>query len=526
MTDPGSQPVEVEVRPVPLRFWWLRRIVVVLAILVAGSVGLRVWWGHEAAKRFQAEIDRYRAAGQPVDLSDFETVPIDDANNAALVLERAWAALSDLTIKQTKMYDGHYGTWEVVTERTDEVARLLEITAEARTLVRRARSMPNADWGVPVRNLFDRANLMHLGCDRQLAKLPRLAAAYAHQNGNDADAVESLRDILGLGVHVGSQPVILHHLVALAIRDLAAGIIEDIAPGLEISDDERPAGGSTRPATRSQVKALIADLLDEGSLEQRRGFAWACYGDRALRIDWAKKFLAGTTTLTSTPGALGWAAHLMPRPVYPLDAVRSMRKLIDWADADERSSWPAWAPRSQPVTRTHLGLAWAARAFSSTQIPGDFRSATNHFHGVAFQRMAAVALAIRMYELDHGKRPERLDELVPEYLASVPKDPFTSDGRQIGYRPAAERPVLYSVNLDGIDEQGAFATRPGGWVVWDVKDLAFFLDGDRPCYWSSSSVASRPTSRKRDEDQPDVGHTEQSAPKDQRGKGQPQDGHE
>jgi competence protein ComGC len=38
-------------------------------------------------------------------------------------------------------------------------------------------------------------------------------------------------------------------------------------------------------------------------------------------------------------------------------------------------------------------------------------------------RQLLVALAARAYELDKGRRPASLTELVPDYLKAVPKDP-------------------------------------------------------------------------------------------------------
>jgi len=101
-------------------------------------------------------------------------------------------------------------------------------------------------------------------------------------------------------------------------------------------------------------------------------------------------------------------------------------------------------------------------------------------HGLAERRMAATALAIRLYELDYGRRPERLAELVPDYLPSVPGDPFAAADRPIGYVPHAPRPVLYSVNIDGVDEGGRYVLYSAGRVERDAADLPFFLNGDRP----------------------------------------------
>jgi hypothetical protein len=44
-----------------------------------------------------------------------------------------------------------------------------------------------------------------------------------------------------------------------------------------------------------------------------------------------------------------------------------------------------------------------------------------------------INLAARAYELDKGKPPESLADLVPDYLKAVPQDPFT--GTNMIYSP-------------------------------------------------------------------------------------------
>ena len=49
------------------------------------------------------------------------------------------------------------------------------------------------------------------------------------------------------------------------------------------------------------------------------------------------------------------------------------------------------------------------------------------------RRRVMVAFAARAYELEHGKRPQSLADLVPTYLKAIPKDPTT--GANLVYSP-------------------------------------------------------------------------------------------
>lgn len=79
-----------------------------------------------------------------------------------------------------------------------------------------------------------------------------------------------------------------------------------------------------------------------------------------------------------------------------------------------------------------------------------------------------LALAIEVYRGEHGRVPERLEDLTPGVLKRLPEDPFAPDGR-FRYRPdGASRVgyILYSVGDNGEDFGG-------------VRETAFEYDSPR-----------------------------------------------
>jgi len=60
-------------------------------------------------------------------------------------------------------------------------------------------------------------------------------------------------------------------------------------------------------------------------------------------------------------------------------------------------------------------------------------------------------IAIKAYKNDTGNYPASLNDLVPNYLASLPKDPF--DGKPLKY--SALKKIIYSVGPDGQDSGGS-----------------------------------------------------------------------
>jgi len=64
-----------------------------------------------------------------------------------------------------------------------------------------------------------------------------------------------------------------------------------------------------------------------------------------------------------------------------------------------------------------------------------------------------VGVALRLYEIEKAKAAERLEQLVPEYLAALPKDPFNGF-KPVSYAKTSDGWVLYSFGPDKKDDRG------------------------------------------------------------------------
>jgi hypothetical protein len=98
------------------------------------------------------------------------------------------------------------------------------------------------------------------------------------------------------------------------------------------------------------------------------------------------------------------------------------------------------------------------------------------------------AIALKRYSLRHGRLPDTLDALVPEFLSSVPVDYM--DGKPLKYRSNGDGTFrLYSVGANFIDDGGDATLLPdeiharAPWarkdVVWPMPATAEELDAYR-----------------------------------------------
>jgi hypothetical protein len=89
---------------------------------------------------------------------------------------------------------------------------------------------------------------------------------------------------------------------------------------------------------------------------------------------------------------------------------------------------------------------------SGMLLPSMSKSAVAAARGEASAKLPAIALAIEAFRATHNRLPENLDELIPEFLPSVPTDPF--DGKPMSYRTLPSGYIIYSIDSDGVDQGG------------------------------------------------------------------------
>ncbi|MGD8452487.1 MAG: hypothetical protein PVJ57_11760 [Phycisphaerae bacterium] len=486
-TPPADEVAAAEdVRPIPPRHWWLRRLAIVGGGLLAIGIGVQVWYARMAESRLQAAIAKYRAAGQPVLIEDFAMEPVPDDENAALWFQRAAAAV--VSSKGSIELRDWPTIRQLARDHPQELRDLLAANESALADFRDGCARRRADWGVVLKSPIINILLPDLSGQRLLAHLTSVAVAERHLAGDDAAAVALLRNKAAHARLFGNcGACLVSYLVCLGVEGSTVDTVELIAPELHVggSGAEVPAG--VVPADREDIEALVATLLDDELV--CAGWRWAIYGERLMQLDTGQCLINGTLP--------GWAGGggpslLMGRkslmvglllgPAWKLDTVCVMDGCTALAEAGSAPNWPAGRALLRHPPDRGPRSRWRNVVFVMSQImaPSVDEAPRHVFRIMAKRRMAATALALQLYELDHGHRPATLAELVPDYLPAVPTDPFAADDRSLGYLPDATPPVLYSVGPDGEDDGGLHMLESDPAAGWRELDMPFFLNGDRP----------------------------------------------
>ncbi len=486
---------------------WLGGIVWTLVGLIALTLTVRLTWGWYADRRLGEAIESLRATGVPVRLEDFQPPAVPDEQNAAPLLRACFRRIDPIRGEQA---DAALALEDLddpaaIRRRAAEVDAALADLEPVFKLVEQAVDRPQCVWPVRLAHPVIDVDYADLKPLRQLSRLLRVRAIRLAQRGASEPAmraIEQQRFLARCAAREGGSLVSL--LVAENIEATALLTLESVLPLLRVDPPQQGAGA----VPRARLEALMRGLLDERWLD--RAWRRAIDFERMMLIDSMTALRDGTFGTSGPvalvgPSAAGWLFE----PMFKLDVVWAFDMYGRLADAGTRPSWaearataPTYPSFSNPFQRF-------AHVLTSILYPAHDRLLKVHFRLRTLRRLAAVAIALRLAELDHGRRPDALDELVPAYLSELPADLFADPSRPLRYNPGASPAVLYSVNVDGRDDGGRFGLRGDGSVDLDALDLVWFLDGGRPRGAKASAPATQtapPASTQAAKDDADVEH--------------------
>jgi hypothetical protein len=408
--------------------------------------------------------------------------PVSDAENAVPDLRRAASAVP----QKSARWEEFEGLSLGLPLRDKEVAILEDVVGghpQPIALVRAARAKGGVDWGIRFVSPTIHVLLPDLNGQRGLANFLHASALLSHHEGNDAEALERVGDLLFISRAVDRQPTLVSHLVATGISAMASKLAAELAPDLRIAAEG--AGGAAGP---EQVRALIAELLDDGP--PRAGFRRAFLGERVFEVDTVKAVVEGRLALGDIAGggpppAAAAAVGYLIKPAALSDAAMMADHVTAVIRAFEASAdWPTFqkvAPADRPK---EMEARPAMHVMAAILMPSLDRAVVTQYRATTDRRLTATAVALRWYAMEHGgKLPAALAELVPRYLPAVPADPLAAGGKPIGYVAGGARSIVYSVGENGTDEGGSEqptstqrgVVRPDRLDKWRLQDAVLHL---------------------------------------------------
>ena len=226
--------------------------------------------------------------------------------------------------------------------------------------------------------------------------------------------------------------MIISQLVRLPIQGMACDLLLELLPYVEFSDDD--------------LASLRADIqaIDYGAALER-----AMIGERALAVN-----------VFRDPASLGddMVGPVVSRLGARNDDLLLFLQSMNGVVAATRKPCPQRLDDMQAVQdelQTSVsGINRFRYIVTSLALPSSslVPFAESFARNEATIRAADAALAIEQFSRKNGRLPDKLDELLPEFLDKVPIDPF--DGKPLRYAVREDVYVIYSIGTDRVDDGG------------------------------------------------------------------------
>jgi len=300
--------------------------------------------------------------------------------------------------------------------------------------------------------------LPHLGALRECARMLQLRAIAELQNGQTDKALEDMRLALRLADSVRTEPILVSHLVRIAIvhtvlQPVWEGLAEQKWSGAQLAALDRELAGLDFLADyRLSMRGEL--VLFEGGI-----FDYLRHHPEQL------PYLCGEPS-SSPPASVRILCRLIPRGWIYQNQLRCARVMeqgyLPVADVDQRIISPAATRRADAAVEADTRHLNPYNVMERILLPALGKAARRFASGQSSVDLARVAIALERYRQAHGEHPESLDALVPQFIAKLPHDIIT--GQPLKYRRADGQFVLYSVGWNETDDGGRVVLKESGTV--------------------------------------------------------------
>jgi hypothetical protein len=305
--------------------------------------------------------------------------------------------------------------------------------------------------------------LPHLAVLKSCAQMLQLRGVAHLQNGQPDQALEDVQLGLQLTDKIHTEPILISHLVRLAMMQL---MLQPVWEGL-----------AQHRWSDAQLAALEAELakLDfcadyRLSMHCELGF----HGEilRLVRRHPGKlQELDGLGDLSGNKPGLGlpggYFNYLIPAGWLYQNQYRCARVVEDYylpmADVSQGTFSPDMVRRGEATVAAETTKPGPYHRLERLLVPSLGTAAKKFAYGQASVNLARTAIALERCRLARGAYPESLGALAPQFIAKVPRDAI--GGKPLKYQREADGSfVLYSVGWNEKDDDGEAAFNPDGSV--------------------------------------------------------------
>jgi len=431
------------------------------ALVLVLLVGTYMIWTARANRQAAAALDAIRAAGEPVDgdeLDAYYSLPeeADDVTQLWLAAmeplegpdyDQACEPLPIVGNQQDEQPIPPPGEpWkdlDAVEAFLDEYSDAISVAHEAAERAGAARYPVDFSqgWG---------ALLEHVDQARPLARVLSLEARVRAHRGDWSGAVRSLRHIHRLAGSLEREPCLVSQLVRQALDGIAREALQNFMEAEDYPIDE-----------------LAGEQQTLQSIDYSEGLRRAMVGERAVGLSIFDDPAMLDDAMRKAP--LKLAFSLVPRGDDVAMYVSFMNRTVAATELKPPERLAEFEAIENDLGDTLGGLGPVGKIrymVSAMALPAVSAAARAEARNTASNRAAAAVIAAERFRAVHGRLPEKLDELAPDFLSEVPADPFTGDSMKV--KSEDDKITVYSVGENRTDDQGGNDYYDG-----DRDDVAF-----------------------------------------------------
>jgi hypothetical protein len=410
--------------------------IVVLLVLVV--VLAFVVWRAGGTRQVEALKAAARARGEPLTPEDlaaaYYAIP-EGRENTTAMWQAALAVLDSAAFKQDAKDLPVVGAGPAKIpargEPWPERAAVEALLEKYQAGVRGLHAAAARGGAVRFDRQFDRGIAMLLEDVMTLRTGARVLILEAHVRAHRGDApgvAESLHTLNQLPGTLDHDPVMVSLLVRIAIGGMSTQLCRELLPQVEFSDED--------------LRRLAEDYR---TLRYHEGLQRAILGERVFGL---LAFEHPEALGGELPPGLGWNRD-EDLALY-LDLMEQAVAAAQQPFPQAQQEFRAVNQRLAAVTQGRFSRFRYVRTM--LLVPALDAAAAAAARGDADSEGARTAIAIEQYRRQHGRWPDRLEQLVPDFLPQLPLDPY--DGRTLRYVVQEDRYLLYSVGRDGVDNGG------------------------------------------------------------------------
>ncbi|MBN2588531.1 MAG: hypothetical protein JXA96_01610 [Sedimentisphaerales bacterium] len=406
-------------------------------------------------RTLSSRLEASRAAGYPVtfeELNQWYLMPLDEQNSATYILN----ALQYYNLPNDEKLLPVIGKAELpsrtesMNEETKEIiSQYLDSNQKCLELLHKTVGLEHGRYLADYR-LGQGVPLPPLNQIQKYTILLQLEAVYAAENNNPDIAFKSIKSIFGVAGSLNKEPTFGSQSNRNAFQRKAISVLEYVINKTSLSDEQ-----------------LIELINDCEKAELVRGILNAILGQRIMTMDMIMHPKSSYFDPVKDPVLFAFPPILSIYKAIGINDSDAIILLKITDDVIKAYNLPAHQRiEASKALDSEINSILSKHVLLRRFAPSFGRMIILDLRNIAELRITQTALAIERYRLANNKLPESLEEIVPDYLDSIPLDPY--DGKEIRYKKLDRGFVVYSIGEDQIDDGGKEYPRDKSDSTYDI----------------------------------------------------------